>query len=193
MVTRTVAVLAAILIGSVSPAAIERQEAAASDQPATVFLLRHAEKAESTTNERDPSLSEAGRQRARALARLLGKAKVTHLFSSEFVRTNETLAPLAEAAGLEVQVIPARDGEDQVRALVALPPGSIAVVCGHSNTIPALVAALGGTIDALVDHPTYGPMLGDDEYDRLFVVIRPVAGESAQTIELRYGAAERSG
>ncbi len=72
--------------------------------------------------------------------------------------------------------------------LRALPPGTVAVVAGHSNTVPALVEGLGGEIDGLVDTPPYGEILGDDEYDRLFMVTLPAGkGTAVKAVELRYG------
>jgi len=157
-------------------------------KPVTVFLVRHAETAESTLTQRDPALSAEGTQRARDLARLLSKAGVTHLFASEYARTGSTLAPLAAAAGLEVEVIAAREQGRQVEALRALAPGSIAVVCGHSNTVPGLVAALGGQARELAGDPRSGPTLPHDAYDRLFVLTLPAGeGALAQSIELRFG------
>jgi phosphohistidine phosphatase SixA len=160
--------------------------AAAPPAPVTVFCLRHAEKG---AGEPDPVLSEAGAARAAALARLLGAAGVTHLFASEYQRTRQTLAPLAAARGLEVTVVSARDLPQQVQQLHALPPGAVAVVAGHSNTVPALVEALGGRIENLEPHPQ-GPRLGEEQYDRLFAVTRLAAGGPVSTLELRYGESQ---
>ncbi|MCZ6596244.1 MAG: phosphoglycerate mutase family protein [Planctomycetota bacterium] len=162
---------------SVAPVTADGQK------PVTVFLVRHAEKATSPESDRDPELSEAGAKRAAHLARLLSKAGVTHLYASEYRRTQATLAPLAKKVGIELEVVSARSPGAQTEALVDLPPGSVAVVAGHSNTVPRLVEALGGEVRELAD-----ASLGHDEYDRLFVVTLP-AGEGAatQTIELRYG------
>ena len=146
----------------------------------TVLFVRHAEKLSLAIP--DPALSPEGEARAQVLAETLREAGVTHLFSSEFVRTRTTLAPLAEALGLEVQVIPARDGGAQLEALRALPPGAVAVVSGHSNTTPAMVRALGG------DAP---PSLDESVYDRLFVVTLPsgaTPGSPTTSLTLRYGA-----
>jgi hypothetical protein len=108
---------------------------------------------------------------------------VTHLFASEYKRTRHTLQPLAEAHGIEVSVVPAGDGPELQRAILALPHGSIAVVAGHSNTVPAIAAGLGGELTDLVPHER-GDRLGDDEYDRLFVLF---LGGTVETLELRYG------
>lgn len=157
------------------------------EPPVTVFLLRHAEKANEHT--RDPDLTEAGEARAASLAELLVAAKVTHLFSTEYRRTRNTLAPLAKQTELEVEVVSAREPNQLVQRLRGLPPGSTAVVSGHSNTTPALAAALGCELDGL--HETQrGPMLGENEYDRLFLLTLPPAGAKGVTgkvVELRYG------
>lgn len=159
---------------------------------ATVILVRHAETAQSTKTTRDPELSEAGKERAESLARLLSGAGVGRLFSSEFQRTQATLAPLAERRGLEVETIPAGEPEKLVSILRGLPAGMVAVIAGHSNTVPGLVHRLGGRVEDLVEDERYGPMLRSSEYDRLFVVQLPLVqgateGGGVATLELRYG------
>jgi len=153
-------------------------------RPTTVILVRHGEKADDDPH--NPNLSPAGEARARALARLLGHAGITHLFASEFRRTRATLRPLATATGLAPAILPAADRAALLAAIAALPAGSVAVVAGHSNTLPALVLALGGEVHGTIASPT-GPHLPDDAYDRLFMVILPPRGE-VQTLELRFGA-----
>lgn len=150
-------------------------------RPTTVFLVRHAEKGDD--DPRDPGLSPVGEGRARALAGMLAQAGVTHLFASEFRRTQATLRPLATAAGREIVVFPAADPAALVAAIEALPAGSVAVVAGHSNTVPALVTAIGGEVRGTVASPA-GPLLPADAYDRLFLVVIPARGE-VQTLELR--------
>jgi len=166
----------------------------------TAILLRHAEKdAGSDPKEKDPGLSQAGRERALALRRLLARAGATHLFASEYRRTRETLVPLAEEGPLEIAVTPAADVKGLVDRIRALPAGSVAVAAGHSNTVPAIVIALGGSMKDLLSTPG-GPALRDDEYARLFVLTWPAEGPAiaaedeplrkpaASSIELSYGA-----
>lgn len=149
------------------------------EKPISVFLVRHAETTASTREVEDPPLSEDGQARATALARLVSGAGVTHLFASEYARTQATLAPLAEGLSLEVEVIPARSTDQQLAALRALPPGSVAVVAGHSNTVPDLVSALGGVAGEPIDH---------EEYDRVFLVVLPALAEDfVPSYELHYG------
>ena len=94
----------------------------------TIVFVRHAEKA---SEDRDAELSEAGHARARCLAQVLRDAAITHAFTTEFERTQQTLAPLVAHRSLAPTAIPA-DGLDLwIAALRDLPAGSIAVVAGH--------------------------------------------------------------
>ena len=157
-------------------------------RPTTVFVLRHAEADDSDPTNRNPGLSETGIARSQALARLLASAGVTHTFCSEYRRTHDTLQPLAEQAKRDLVEISARTPEAQIEALRALAPGSVAVVTGHSNTAPGLVEALGVKLTGVERHPQHGPMLGHDEYDRLYIVTLSPSAEVASTlVELRYG------
>lgn len=154
-----------------------------------VILVRHTEKG--TDDPNDPSLTPAGVKRAEDLARMLSEAGVTHLFASEYRRARNTLTPLASRLDLEVREVPAGNPEEQVAAIRGLPAGSVAVVAGHSNTVPNLVRLLGGKVSGLVD-TGHGPMIDDDAHDRMFLLILPPGGsvgtiERAQTVELRYG------
>jgi|FLOH01.1.fsa_nt_gi phosphohistidine phosphatase SixA len=157
--------------------------------PVSVFFVRHAETASSTRTNRDPELSAVGISRGHALAQLLKTCGATHLFASEFQRTQSTLAELAKVCGLEVTVIAANDGEAQLATLRALPAGAVAVVCGHSNTVPTMVAGLGGEIADLKDLPAAQQVFAHDAYQRLILVVLPATeAAAAKTIELRYGA-----
>jgi 2,3-bisphosphoglycerate-dependent phosphoglycerate mutase len=151
------------------------------DEPTTtIFLVRHAEKqAESG----DPSLSEKGRTRAKALARTLADVEVTGLSATPYRRTQQTLEPLAEGKGLEIEVLqvdlsdPGAYARDLASGLLERYHGGTVVVSGHSNTVPLLLEALG----------VAGPRsLGDDEYDDLFLV-QVVAGKPAVMFHLHYG------
>ena len=155
--------------------------------PVTVFVLRHGETVESTDHARDPALSKDGIKRAANLANMLTAAAVTHIFATEYSRTQATVSDLAKFSNKEVKVISAGKMDEQLDALRKLPAGSVAVVCGHSNTVPGMVIKLGGKIKNLVEHPKYGPMLDSKEFNRLFMVTIPgVKGSTAKAVELHY-------
>ncbi len=133
--------------------------AASAAAQSTIFIVRHAEKAESSGN--DPDLSPIGRARADSLANILKEVGITAIYATEFKRTQETAAPLAKNIGIEVVRLPGKSTAELVEKLHGLQDGSVLVV-GHSNTIPLLIKALG--IDAPIN-------INDNDYDNLFVVI----------------------
>lgn len=135
----------------------------------TIFIVRHGEKADSSN---DSDLSEAGRARAEALAKMLKDANVTAIYATEFKRTQQTAAPLTKALGITVTTIPSKD-KDALVAKLRASDGN-ALVVGHGNTIPDLVKALG------ISEPIN---IGENDYDNLFEI---VLGEKPRLIHLRY-------
>jgi phosphohistidine phosphatase SixA len=146
-----------------------------SGETTTIVLVRHAEKAAVAATEKDPPLSEAGVRRARALAAVLQDVPVAAAFATPFRRTVDTLAPLCEARSLTPIVLPPADTNGLVEALLSKYRGQTVVVCGHSNTVPAIVRALGVSQSVAIDESTY---------DRLFVVTHAPTG--AKLLGLRY-------
>lgn len=156
----------------------------AAAQPSTVILVRHAERAAAPAN--DPVLTDAGAQRALDLASALADARVTSIITTQLQRTRLTARPLAETAGLTPIVVPAGGPTavhvDSVAAAVKRrPPGDVVLVVGHSNTIPAIVGALGG--------PKL-PDLCDMEYSTIFIIEYPASGGAPRVIRARYGATD---
>jgi broad specificity phosphatase PhoE len=147
------------------------------ESPTTVVIVRHAEKA--ADQGKDPNLTEAGEARAKLLARLLGAMPLGGLYSSEFHRTRETLVPLAEASGVEIRTIPARETANTLTAerLLSDHPGQLVVVASHSNLAPGIVTALTG-------EPL--PEIDESVYDDLFVVSLHTDG-TAHFVRLKYG------
>ncbi|MEJ2401646.1 MAG: phosphoglycerate mutase family protein [Xanthomonadales bacterium] len=148
-------------------------EPAAADET-VVYLVRHAEKRPDAT---DPALSTAGRERARLLADLLAETGIDAIHSTDFRRTRDTAAPLAQRLGLPVSLYDADRPDALIETIFRA--GGRHLVVGHSNTVPELVALLGGDGGPPIDEA--------EEYDRLYVVTR--ADDDAARTELRrYGA-----
>jgi hypothetical protein len=95
---------------------------------------------------------------------------------------------LAQTLGLEIAPYDPRDLEGHARALRDLPPGSLALSVGHSNTVPALAARLGAPLEGLTADARFGALLPENEHDRLVLLVLP-GHESApaRRIELRFG------
>lgn len=153
---------------------------AASAQNHTVFLVRHAEKAVDQGN--DPALTAEGQKRALRLAEALKPANPAAVITTQFIRTQQTGQPLADALKLPITVIEtSKELADQYPTLLlericALPKGASVVVVGHSNTIPSIVEAW-----------TLAPVkpIADNEYDRLFMVKLDKCQVSG-SLDLRY-------
>lgn len=126
-----------------------------------IILVRHAEKG----TEADPGLTPDGQTRAQALADLMKASPPVMILTSPARRTQETAAPVAAQASVTPEVVPMPPGDmpAHVRAVAerlrTLKPGQVALVVGHSNTVPAIIKALGG--------PPL-PNLPECAFDRLF-------------------------
>jgi phosphohistidine phosphatase SixA len=98
-----------------------------------LILVRHA-KAEPGAPDAERPLTQKGRERARELGELLAARRPDAVVSSPLRRALETAAPIAEAAGLDVEVddrlSPGATTED-VRAAVAR-RGQTVVTVGHA-------------------------------------------------------------
>ena len=140
----------------------------------TVILVRHAEKAAAPAD--NPPLTAEGRQRAEALATMVSASGVTSIYVTEYLRTQQTAEPLASLLHLTPQRIGAKKTPDLVAAIRAQKDGVVLVV-GHSNTVPEIIAALGG--------PTV--KIEDSEYDSFFVLT--ISGKDVSLLRLHYGAA----
>lgn len=152
----------------------------------TVFLVRHAEKADEPG--RNPPLSEAGRLRAEALARLLQTAGVKGIYTSQFLRTQQTAEPLAKRLGVTVSSVslsvkssnPTEVSEESIRELtkkVEAHAGDAVLIVGHSNSVPDVIKMLGGDIV---------PKIDESKFDDLFVVTVYAVGR-AKVTHLKYG------
>jgi broad specificity phosphatase PhoE len=154
-------------------------------QETVVYVVRHAERAAGSG---DVPISDSGRARANALLESLREARVDAIITTQFQRTKQTAEPLASALSLQMETVaaqgPAPDHATAVaNAVRAKGAGKSVLVVGHSNTVPAIVAALGG--------PKFKDLC-DDEYDNLFVVVLR-DGSPARFARARYGAPAPAG
>ena len=129
----------------------------------TVVVVRHAEKRIEPGNH-DPMLTEAGAERAEALARLLKDIPIAAVYSSDFNRTRSTAAPTARQAGVEVLLRDPGDPDALRDEILRDHRGGAVLVVGHSNTVPRMLVSLG------VEEP---PAIADDQYDDCFIVLIP--------------------
>lgn len=154
-------------------------------KPTTVFLVRHAERADAPRE--DPPLLEAGTARAQSLARILGKSGIKAIYTSQYLRTRATAEPLAKQLGIASVAISLRTSASNPRVVtpesiqeitekIYQRPGENALVIGHSNSVPDVIKALGGDVVPTID---------EKEFDDLFVVTVYAKGKSRVT-HLKY-------
>jgi broad specificity phosphatase PhoE len=157
-----------------------------SEPVTTVFLVRHAERAEEPRQ--DPPLTEQGVARSQALARLLSTAGIKAIFTSQFARTKLTAEPLASKlsitpTALSLKISPtnprqiAEESTKETVDKILSHAGSSVLVVGHSNSIPDVIKMLGG--DA-------APAIDEKKFDDLFVVTVYGKGK-AKVAHLKYG------
>jgi phosphohistidine phosphatase SixA len=106
----------------------------------TYYLIRHAEKDRSDKTNRNPHLTEAGKQRAEHWASVLKDVKFDGVYSTNYNRTIETATPTAKANNLELQFYDPRDLAS--KAFLETTKGKNVLIVGHSNTTPQFVNAL---------------------------------------------------
>ena len=105
-----------------------------------VVVVRHAEQ---LANGDDPALSDPGRARAQNLANLLRDVPLVAVYSTDTQRTRQTAKPSADEHGLAVTIYDPRvPPAEFVARLKEMHPHGTVLVVGHSNTAPAIAAAL---------------------------------------------------
>jgi broad specificity phosphatase PhoE len=144
-------------------------------QTRTIYLVRHADK---VSEETDSPLSDAGRTRAKCLAKTLEDAQIGQIFTSDLQRTQQTAAPLAKKLHLKPVAIPIARLDDVVAAVRSSKAKSVLVVW-HDATLPKILSSLGA--------PEITP-IAHTEYDRFFVLTLAGDGKDSRTgfAALRY-------
>ncbi|HEV7680604.1 MAG TPA: phosphoglycerate mutase family protein [Pyrinomonadaceae bacterium] len=147
--------------------------------PLTLILVRHAEKAIVPPENKDPDLSLAGEARAQELARMFGDAGVTAIFATQYKRTQQSAKPLADKLGLTVNKVEAKETAELVKQIRARGAGEVIFIAGHNNTVPEIIAAMGG--------PKL-PIIPETEYDNLYILTVQSDG-STKLLKMKYGSA----
>jgi broad specificity phosphatase PhoE len=145
----------------------------------TLILVRHAEKKIVPPENKDPDLSPAGVARAEELARMFGDSGIAAIYATQYKRTQQTVKPLADKLGLAVTQIEAKQTADLVKQIRSRNAGQVIFIAGHNNTVPEIIAALGG--------PKL-PIIPETEYDNLYI-LTVLSDGSAKLIKLKYGSA----
>jgi len=186
---RKISALLCLVFASLAPAAGEET---------LLLFARHAEKQATPGN---PDLTPRGLARSEALAEIAIHWGTTAIYSTDLCRTAQTAQPTAAFLGMPIVIRETGSssaGLDQCdppisSAAIFLGPaissdgdflnwvieqhsGSTVLIVGHSNTVPSMLDTLG----------IAGIAIGDDEYDRLFMVTHD-SERGARMVERSYG------
>lgn len=149
-------------------------------QSMTVILVRHAEKMIVPPENKDPDLSPAGQARAQELARVFGETGIAAIYATQYKRTQQTVKPLADKLGLAVTQVEAKKTPELVKQIRARNAGQVIFIAGHNNSVPEIIAALGG--------PQL-PIIPEEEFDNLYILTVRSDG-SAKLLKMKYGSAK---
>jgi broad specificity phosphatase PhoE len=132
--------------------------------------------------EDDAPLHANGAARAAELARVLADVSIDAIYTTQWIRTRDTAAPLAKARGIEPIVVNTSKtyAADLAKAIREKHRGQTVLVVGHSNSTSNVMRELG------VENP---PHIDESRYDDLFVCT--IAGGKTRMLPLRYGAPVR--
>jgi 2,3-bisphosphoglycerate-dependent phosphoglycerate mutase len=147
-------------------------------QPKTIILVRHAEKMVVPPENKDPDISAQGEARAKEIARMFAGSGITAIYATQFKRTEQTVKPLAERLRVPVTVVEAKKTSDLVSQIRARGAGETIFIAGHNNTVPEIIAALGG--------PSF-PIIPETDFDNLYILT--IQGDGVtKLVKLKFGS-----
>jgi broad specificity phosphatase PhoE len=146
----------------------------------TIIVLRHAEKQINAIA--DSPLSPPGELRAERLAQLFGDSvdfgRIERIYVTDTRRTQQTAATLAQRLDIKPEIVAANATPSEIaRKALSDNRGGIALVVGHSNTVPDIVRALA--------HEDHVPLFADEEFDTIYIVSVPTIGD-ASVLRMKY-------
>lgn len=154
---------------------VEFAHARQSTDLTTFILVRHAEKVDDSA---DPDLSDEGYARAERLAEMLSRISFDAVYSSDRIRTRETVRAIADQHGLEILSYEPHNPEAEVGRLLASNIGKTVLVSGHSNTTPFFANELLGG-----EH--FKDKFDESDYGNLLIITIDNEGES-KLLHLRF-------
>ena len=146
----------------------------------SIVVIRHAEKQIGTID--DAPLSPQGEQRAARLAQMFGDSesfgRVQHIYVTDTRRTQQTAGGLAQRLGLKPEVVEGKaSAAETARRVLRENRGGVALIIGHSNTVPQIVKELSDADQV--------PPIGEEEFDTMYVITVPTIGK-ASVLRMKY-------
>lgn len=139
----------------------------------TYYLIRHAEKDQSDPSNKDPHLTEEGKNRADNWANTFKDIKFDMVYSTNYNRTKETAMPTATANNVDVTYYDPR--AMNLSEFMDTTEGKTVLIVGHSNSTPTFT-------NQLIDKAKYD-MIDENNNANLYIVT--ITGESKTSTLLK--------
>jgi phosphohistidine phosphatase SixA len=123
-----------------------------------IYIVRHADRLPGD------GLSALGLARAKELQRVLSFSKIDSIFSTNALRTRQTVNPLATFSGLPTIIYSSE--QLVINRVLTNSEGKRILIAGHSNTVAELIRKCGCKPPAAID-----PNIPDTQFDNMFLVI----------------------
>lgn len=145
-----------------------------------IYLVRHFEKQKATEQSgNDVHLTDIGKANAQKLAQWMQNKNLAHLFSTDYIRTKQSIAPTVSATLLSVNLYDPRNLESFALQLHNL-PGNV-LVLGHSNTTGVLFGLLG----------CEEVKLSESDYGDIFKVSIKLSSDANELIDMQASSCDR--
>ena len=126
-----------------------------------IYVVRHAEKG--TNHPSDPDLSAIGQARARALKDSMSDVTLSAIYTTDYKRTRQTVAPTAQIKNLTPTIYdPSTDLKVLASKIKQTYLNRSVLMVGHSNTVLETIEAFGAK------RPI--PAISETEYNYLFKI-----------------------
>ena len=130
-------------------------------QKETIFyLIRHAEKDRSNSENNDPSLTNKGIKRANNWASYFDTIPLNSIYTTDYIRTKQTVFPLSKLKKITPKIY--SPDELDISQFMISNNGKRVLISGHSNTTPTMV-------NKLIGESKYSDM-SDTDNKSLFIV-----------------------
>ncbi len=133
----------------------------------TYYLIRHAEKDLSDPSNRNPHLTKEGKARAERWATYFKDIPLDAIYSTDYERTQQTVAPIAYDKELAVLSYDPKNMD--TKGFMEDTEGKTVLIVGHSNSTPTLV-------NSLIEEERY-EQIDESIHENLYVVV--IKGDKA--------------
>jgi len=130
------------------------------NEKSTYFLIRHAEKDRSDSTNKNPDLSEKGKERAIKWSEIFNKFNIEAVYSTNYARTTQTAKPTADSKNMSIKHY--HPFKIDIVAFRKETQGKNVLIIGHSNTTASFANKLLGS--------EIYPEIKDDNNANLYII-----------------------